>query len=149
MRTLTGWLGTVGLTWAETTQNGLILAVYMLKFRQQQIEDYFQTHSTIRTARSEFWWRNYCIINYYYTIKLCWIEFTWTFFQISTLTFQDFSDIYEPLFGKESITIYNFLGRPKSRGWVKLRSTSFDDEPRVNFKFLEHPDDLELFVKGF
>ena len=41
-----------------------------------------------------------------------------------------------------------FLGRPKSRGWVKLRSTSFKDEPRVNFKFLEHPDDLELFVKG-
>jgi choline dehydrogenase-like flavoprotein len=41
------------------------------------------------------------------------------------------------------------LLRPKSRGTVALNSADPMDPPRIDPKFYDHPDDLEVMVKGF
>jgi choline dehydrogenase len=38
--------------------------------------------------------------------------------------------------------------RPRSRGWVRLRSTDPDDPPRIHPALLEHPDDLARQIEG-
>ena len=38
--------------------------------------------------------------------------------------------------------------RPRSRGWVRLRSTDPDDPPRIHPAHLEHPEDLSRIVEG-
>jgi choline dehydrogenase len=38
--------------------------------------------------------------------------------------------------------------RPRSRGWVRLRSTDPEDPPRIHPALLEHPEDLARQVEG-
>jgi choline dehydrogenase len=38
--------------------------------------------------------------------------------------------------------------RPRSRGWLRLRSTGPEDPPRIYPAYLEHPDDLARLVEG-
>lgn len=38
--------------------------------------------------------------------------------------------------------------RPRSRGWVRLRSPDPDDPPRIHPAYLQHPDDLARLVEG-
>ena len=38
--------------------------------------------------------------------------------------------------------------RPRSRGWLRLRSTGPEDAPRIHPAHLEHPDDLARIVDG-
>ena len=61
---------------------------------------------------------------------------------------QYYNDLFGSLLGEEVVTLHMFLGRPKSRGWVKLRSSNPYDAPRINHKFLEDPEDMEMMLKG-
>lgn len=38
---------------------------------------------------------------------------------------------------------------PKSKGYVKLRSSNPLDAPIIDMKYLNHPDDMDLMVEGF
>lgn len=44
------------------------------------------------------------------------------------------------------MTISNVLTKPKSRGYVKLRSNNFNDAPIIEPNLLKHPDDLKLMI---
>ncbi|MBR9792816.1 MAG: choline dehydrogenase [Gammaproteobacteria bacterium] len=35
--------------------------------------------------------------------------------------------------------------KPKSRGWVKIQSDDLDCPPKIQFNYLQHPDDIEAF----
>ena len=35
--------------------------------------------------------------------------------------------------------------KPKSRGWVKIQSDNLDCPPKIQFNYLQHPDDIEAF----
>lgn len=50
--------------------------------------------------------------------------------------------------GPDAYAIRPTLLRPKSRGWVRLRSTDPFDKPRVHYGFLSDPDDLATIVEG-
>jgi len=41
------------------------------------------------------------------------------------------------------------LLRPKSRGTVSLTSAEPEDPPQIDPKFYDHPDDIEVMLKGF
>ncbi|KAJ8872639.1 hypothetical protein PR048_026247 [Dryococelus australis] len=41
-----------------------------------------------------------------------------------------------------------FLQRPKSKGFIKLKSTDPFDDPLIDPKYLSHPDDVATFVEG-
>ena len=45
-------------------------------------------------------------------------------------------------------TMCGGLGRPKSRGTVRLRSADPGDAPILNMQFLSHPDDMETILRG-
>lgn len=55
---------------------------------------------------------------------------------------------YEPLFKAPNFSIYPVLLRPKSRGYVKLRSTNPYDHPIIDPRYLSHPDDIRTMVEG-
>jgi choline dehydrogenase-like flavoprotein len=46
------------------------------------------------------------------------------------------------------VTITTVLVKPKSRGYVKLRSANPADKPLVSPHLLQHPDDLAMMVEG-
>jgi choline dehydrogenase len=48
----------------------------------------------------------------------------------------------------DGITLHAVLLRPKSRGWVRLRSADPADAPLVNPAYLSHPDDLRHLREG-
>ena len=43
--------------------------------------------------------------------------------------------------------IAGFTTRPKSQGWVRLRSADPDAPPRVTLNYFAEPDDLEMFIR--
>lgn len=44
------------------------------------------------------------------------------------------------------MTISNVLTKPKSRGFVKLKSNKFTDNPLIELNLLKEPDDLKLMI---
>ena len=59
-----------------------------------------------------------------------------------------YEDIIGPVEARAATTLGAVLIRPKSRGTVTLASSSFTDNPIVDFNFYSHPDDIKLMVKG-
>ncbi|KAG0729703.1 Glucose dehydrogenase [FAD, quinone] [Chionoecetes opilio] len=61
-------------------------------------------------------------------------------------------EVYEPYFsevmGLEGFTVYPEVLRPRSRGTVRLSSSSHTTPPLVDPNYLSHPDDLRILVKG-
>ncbi|ODM94676.1 Glucose dehydrogenase [FAD, quinone], partial [Orchesella cincta] len=49
---------------------------------------------------------------------------------------------------KDSFMIYVMLGKPRSRGDIKLASTRPFDSPIMNPKYFSHPDDIKRMVDG-
>ncbi len=47
-----------------------------------------------------------------------------------------------------AITMGPALVAPRSRGWVRLRSTDPSDKPRILTNSLEHPDDVQSMIAG-
>lgn len=48
----------------------------------------------------------------------------------------------------DGVTLHAVLMRPRSIGWVRLRSTDPDDPPLINPNYLRHPDDVAHLRKG-
>ncbi|HEX2526313.1 MAG TPA: GMC family oxidoreductase N-terminal domain-containing protein [Geminicoccus sp.] len=48
----------------------------------------------------------------------------------------------------DGVTLHTVLLRPRSVGWVKLRSADPNDMPLVHPNYLEHPDDMRHHVAG-
>ncbi|XP_023243888.1 glucose dehydrogenase [FAD, quinone]-like isoform X1 [Centruroides sculpturatus] len=55
---------------------------------------------------------------------------------------------YLPYLYRESFSAFPILLRPKSRGFVKLKSTNPYDPPVIDPKYLSHPDDLKVIIEG-
>ncbi|KAL3189268.1 hypothetical protein MRX96_002938 [Rhipicephalus microplus] len=50
--------------------------------------------------------------------------------------------------GEPAINMIPFVTRPKSRGYVKLRSTDPEDPPIIVSGYYTHPDDVKVIVEG-
>ncbi|XP_065297859.1 alcohol dehydrogenase [acceptor]-like [Dermacentor albipictus] len=61
-------------------------------------------------------------------------------------------DVYEQYFlpkrGQVGFALSPVMNRPKSRGYVKLRTTNPLDEPIIDPKYLTHPEDVAVAVEG-
>lgn len=58
------------------------------------------------------------------------------------------SKVYQPYVPFETITLDPVLLRPKSRGYIKLRSANPYDAPVIDPRYLTHPDDIMVMVEG-
>lgn len=56
--------------------------------------------------------------------------------------------VYQPYVPLETITLDPVLLRPKSRGYIRLRSASPHDAPIIDPRYLTHPDDIMTMVEG-
>ncbi|XP_070379422.1 4-pyridoxate dehydrogenase-like isoform X2 [Dermacentor albipictus] len=61
-------------------------------------------------------------------------------------------DVYDQYFlpkrGRHGFALAPLVNRPKSRGYVKLRTTNPLDQPIIDPKYLTHPDDVATAVEG-
>jgi choline dehydrogenase len=58
---------------------------------------------------------------------------------------RDLLKVFDDTYG---VTITTVLVKPKSRGYVELRSSNPDDMPLVSPHLLQHPDDLRTMIEG-
>lgn len=56
--------------------------------------------------------------------------------------------MFRPINNRDSWTIMPLLLRPKSRGWIKLRSKNPFQYPIVNPNYFSHPQDIKVLVEG-
>ena len=56
--------------------------------------------------------------------------------------------VYKPLLQYDSFSFYPILLRPKSRGWIKLRSNNPLDPPVINPRYLTDERDVHTLVDG-
>ncbi|ODM94791.1 Glucose dehydrogenase [FAD, quinone] [Orchesella cincta] len=58
------------------------------------------------------------------------------------------SDILDSNEGMPTLAAYAYLVRPKSRGFVRIRSNNTFDMPIVDFRYLTHADDKRVILEG-
>lgn len=59
-----------------------------------------------------------------------------------------YNAVYRPISNQDSYTILPLLLRPKSRGWVRLRSANPLHYPVINANYFHHPLDVATLVEG-
>lgn len=59
-----------------------------------------------------------------------------------------YNTVYRPIEGKDTWTIIPLLLRPRSRGWVKLRSKNPYHFPAINANYFNDPLDVATLVEG-
>ncbi|XP_022699478.1 glucose dehydrogenase [FAD, quinone]-like isoform X2 [Varroa jacobsoni] len=59
-----------------------------------------------------------------------------------------FERVYRPYLNLDSFTLYPVLLRPRSRGYVKLRSSDPDDPPLINPRYLTKNEDVLTLVEA-
>ncbi|OQR69219.1 glucose dehydrogenase-like, partial [Tropilaelaps mercedesae] len=59
-----------------------------------------------------------------------------------------FDRVYKPYLNLDSFTLYPVLLRPRSRGYVKLRSSDPDDPPLINPRYLTKNEDVLTLVEA-
>lgn len=69
-----------------------------------------------------------------------------TFRRVQGVTEELYEQVYVPYQAFDTFSMYPVLLRPKSRGFVKLRSTNPNDPPIIDPKYLTHPDDIHAMV---
>lgn len=69
-----------------------------------------------------------------------------TFRRVQGVTKELYEQVYVPLQQYDSMSMYPVLLRPKSRGYIKLRSSNPNDPPIINPRYLTHPDDIHAMV---
>lgn len=69
-----------------------------------------------------------------------------TFRKTMALTDELWEKVYTPYLFRDTFSMYPVLLRPKSRGYIKLRSTNPYDQPIIDPKYLTHPDDILVMV---
>ena len=69
-----------------------------------------------------------------------------TFRHIMRYSEEMWQQVYKPYLFSDSFTLFPVLLRPKSRGYIKLRSADPFEAPIINPRYLTHPDDLLRMV---
>lgn len=59
-----------------------------------------------------------------------------------------YNEVYKPIANKDSWTIMPLLLRPRSRGWVRLRSKNPFHFPRMDPNYFDDPFDVQTLVEG-
>lgn len=57
------------------------------------------------------------------------------------------NEFYAPHYAQDAVTILPIVLHPKSRGRVWLRSSSPDDAPLIDPRYLTHPEDVKTLIK--
>ncbi|EEB16963.1 glucose dehydrogenase precursor, putative [Pediculus humanus corporis] len=68
--------------------------------------------------------------------------------KILGLTDRLYNAVYKPIANHDVFTILPLLLRPKSRGWVRLRSSNPFHYPIINANYFDHPLDIATLVEG-
>lgn len=69
-----------------------------------------------------------------------------TFRRVQGVTKELYEQVYVPYQSFDTFSMYPVLLRPKSRGYLKLRSSNPQDPPIINPRYLTHPDDIHSMV---
>lgn len=64
------------------------------------------------------------------------------------LTDELYNTVYKPIANQDSWTLIPLLLRPRSRGWVRLRSRNPFHYPIVNANYFDDPFDIKTLVEG-
>ena len=57
-------------------------------------------------------------------------------------------ELFEPLFYVDTASIFATLVRPKSRGWIRLRSANPTDHPIINPQYYNQTQDVLVMLDG-
>ena len=69
-----------------------------------------------------------------------------TFRRVQGFTREMWEKVYVPYLPYDTFSMYPVLLRPKSKGYIKLRSANPYDPPIIDPKYLTHPDDILVMV---
>lgn len=69
-----------------------------------------------------------------------------TFRRVQGFTKEMWDQVYQPYLPYDSFSMYPVLLRPKSRGYIKLRSSNPYDPPIIDPRYFTHPDDIRVVV---
>lgn len=69
-----------------------------------------------------------------------------TFRRVQGFSREMWDKVYKPYLAHDAFSLYPVLLRPKSRGFVKLRTTNPYDPPIIDPRYLTHPDDILSMV---
>lgn len=69
-----------------------------------------------------------------------------TFRWVGGLTEQVWQQVFQPHVNFDTFSLYPVMLRPKSVGFVKLRSSNPYDHPIIDPKYFSHPDDIRTMV---
>merc|ERR1712136_587189 len=58
------------------------------------------------------------------------------------------TDFYESLSHAATASLFPTLVRPKSRGWIRLRSTDPAEHPLIDPQYYSHPDDVKIMLEA-
>ncbi|XP_029837308.4 glucose dehydrogenase [FAD, quinone]-like [Ixodes scapularis] len=68
--------------------------------------------------------------------------------RVMGMTDELFNRVYKPYLNMDSFTMYPVLLRPKSRGWIKLRSADPNDHPLIDPRYLTELQDVLVLVEA-
>lgn len=68
--------------------------------------------------------------------------------KILGITDRIYDRVYRPITNRDTWTILPLLLRPKSRGWIELRSKNPFQYPKVNANYFDDPADIATLVEG-
>ncbi|CAN8022927.1 unnamed protein product [Ixodes persulcatus] len=68
--------------------------------------------------------------------------------RVMGMTDELFNRVYKPYLNMDSFTMYPVLLRPKSRGWIKLRSADPNDHPVIDPRYLTELQDVLVLVEA-
>lgn len=71
-----------------------------------------------------------------------------TFRRVQGVTEALYEQVYVPYQTYDTFSMYPVLLRPKSRGYLKLRSNNPNDPPIINPRYLTHPEDILAMVEA-
>ncbi len=73
------------------------------------------------------------------------LSYIQAFFVPSIYMNADTIGVIDPDYGMSITTV---MTKPKSRGYVKLKSSNYEDPPEISLNLLKHEDDLKMMVAG-
>lgn len=59
---------------------------------------------------------------------------------------KQWEQVFFPFVRKECFTLLPVMLKPKSRGWIKLKSKNPYDKPLIDPQYFSHPEDLEAMA---
>ncbi|CAG2164495.1 unnamed protein product, partial [Oppiella nova] len=68
--------------------------------------------------------------------------------QYGGLTDEVYNQVYKPYATTDSFSLDPVLLRPKSRGYIRLRTVNPYDHPVIDPKYFSHPEDIHVMVEG-